>query len=63
MFNRSAENCCCSRGDILGRKQSVFLMLGEPTAHPHASVVESLIITADGTTVPVSVHLTHLDTL
>lgn len=66
--NRSTEKLLrCSRSEILGRKQSVFLMLGESTARPQVPTAElsgprpeSLLITADGATLPVSVHLTHL---
>jgi len=59
--NRSAEKLLrCSRADILGRRQSVFLMMGEAAAATAKSSSESLIIAPDGTTVPVNVHLTHL---
>ena len=66
--NRSTEKLLrCSRREILGRKQSVFLMLGKSAAHPQipaaesaTSTQESLIITAAGAALPVSVHLTHL---
>lgn len=60
--NRSAEKLLhCSRADILGRKQSVFLMMGESAAAAAPdSKAASQIITAMGNTVPVTVHLTHL---
>jgi len=60
--NRSAEKLLrCSRADILGRKQSVFLMMGEAAAADSSkSAAESMVITADGVTVPVNVHITHL---
>jgi PAS domain S-box-containing protein len=66
--NRSAEKLLgCSRSEILGRKQSVFLMMGEsaapppaPTASLSGSSLETLLLAADGTALPVSVHLTHL---
>ena len=66
--NRSTEKLLrCSRSEILGRKQSVFLMLGKSATHPQipaaesaTSTQESVIITADGAALPVSVHLTHL---
>jgi len=61
-INRSAEKLLrCSRGDILGRKQSVFLMLGEPAATEPGKVAStSIMITADGATFPVTIHTTHL---
>jgi PAS domain S-box-containing protein len=61
-INRSAEKLlCCSRGEILGRKQSVFLMLGEPaTTEAAKAAATSILLTAEGGTVPVNVHITHL---
>ena len=60
--NRSTEKLLrCSRGDILGRKQSAFLKTRDPAvSEATKSASESLITTADGTNIAVNVHLTHL---
>ena len=61
--NRCSEALLeCSRGEILGRKQHVFLKAGDLAFDKviPGSSFGSELIRADGTTIPVHVHVTKL---
>jgi PAS domain S-box-containing protein len=62
--NRCAEALLgCTRGEILGRKESQFLALGAPRsagAGSNSAVFECNLVRADGTALAVSMHATHL---
>ena len=63
--NRQAEGLLhCSRAEILGRKESQFLVLNKASTPragtPAAAVVESNLIRADSAAIPVGVRTTRL---